>query len=61
MAASTRPQLGSWPKTAHLKRLLRAIARPTCTASSSDAAWRTSMAIVCAAPSASASSCRARS
>ena len=61
MAASTRPQLGSCPKTAHLKRLLRAIARPTCTASSSEAACSTWMAIVWAAPSASTSSCKARS
>ena len=33
-AASTRPQLGSLPKTAHLKRLLRATARATSSASS---------------------------
>ncbi len=35
MLASTRPQLGSLPKTAALKRLLRAMLRPTSTASSS--------------------------
>ena len=38
MLASTRPQLGSLPKTAALNRLLRAIERPTSTASSSVAA-----------------------
>ena len=37
-AASTRPQFGSLPKTAHLKRLLRATARATSSASSTDAA-----------------------
>ncbi len=37
-AASTRPQLGSLPNSAHLSRLLRAIARPTSTASASVAA-----------------------
>ena len=38
MLASTRPQLGSLPKTAALNRLLRATLRPTSTASSSVAA-----------------------
>ena len=35
IAASTRPQLGSLPNSAHLSRLLRAMLRPTSTASSS--------------------------
>ena len=59
--ASTRPQLGSLPKTAALKRLLRATLRPTSTASSSVAAFRVVIAISWSAPSASASSCIARS
>ena len=59
--ASTRPQLGSLPNTAALKRLLRATLRPTVTASSSLAAPRTVIAISWSAPSASASSCIARS
>jgi hypothetical protein len=53
-AASTRPQLGSLPKTAHLKRLLRATARATSSASSSVAAAGTSIAMSWCAPSASA-------
>ena len=61
MEASTRPQLGSLPKTAALNRLLRATLRLTSTASSSDAAWRVVMAISWSAPSASLSSCMARS
>ena len=44
--ASTRPQLGSLPKTAALNRLLRATLRPTSTASSSVAALSVVMAIV---------------
>ena len=40
---STRPQLGSLPNSAHLSRLLRAIERPTSTASSSLAAPTTSI------------------
>ena len=61
-ALSTRPQLGSSPWMAHLSRLLRATARATVTASSTVAArvdgrprcsWST--------PSASSTSCRARS
>ncbi len=43
IAASTRPQFGSFPKIAALKRLLRAIERPTSTASSSFAALTTRM------------------
>ena len=42
-AASTRPQFGSSPWTAHLNRLLRATARATSTASSSVAAPTTSI------------------
>ncbi len=60
-AARTRPQLGSLPNTAALKRLLRATARPTSTASSSEAACTTSMAMTWEAPSAAACSCSARS
>ena len=37
-AARTRPQFGSLPNNAHLSRLFRAMARPTSTASSSEAA-----------------------
>ena len=59
--ASTRPQFGSLPNTAALNRLLRAMLRPTSTASSSEAAPCTVMAISWSAPSASASSCMARS
>ena len=58
-AASTRPQLGSLPNTAHLNRLLRATARATSSASSTDAAERTSTAMSWWAPSASATSWRA--
>ena len=61
MLARTRPQLGSLPKTAALKRLLRATLRLTSTASSSVAAWSVVMAISWSAPSASLSSCMARS
>jgi hypothetical protein len=43
MAASTRPQFGSLPNSAHLSRLFRRDARPTSTASSSEAAPATSM------------------
>ena len=53
MLASTRPQLGSLPKTAALNRLLRATLRPTSTASSSVAALSTVIAISWSAPSAS--------
>ena len=60
-AARTRPQLGSLPKIAHLKRLLRATERATSSASSTLAAPTTSMAMSWEAPSASAMSCRARS
>ncbi|CCH71807.1 hypothetical protein BN11_110027 [Nostocoides australiense Ben110] len=60
-AARMRPQLGSLPKMAHLKRLLRAIARPTSRASDSVAAESISMRMSCAAPSASRISCSARS
>ena len=60
-AARTRPQLGSAPKIAHLKRLLRATLRATSSASSTEAAPRTSMAMSWWAPSASATSWRARS
>ena len=60
-AARTRPQFGSAPKIAHLKRLLRATLRATSRASSTEAAPRTSMAMSWCAPSASATSCRARS
>src|SRR5690606_31498436 len=60
-AASTRPQLGSSPLMAHLSRLERATARPTVTASSSEAAPITSMAMALLAPSASTRSCLARS
>jgi hypothetical protein len=59
-AASTRPQLGSLPNTAHLNRLLRATERATSSASSSLAAVRTSTAMSWCAPSASATSWRAR-
>lgn len=60
-ADSTRPQFGSSPWMAHLSRLLRAMERPTVTASSSDAAPTTSIAMALDAPSASTSSCRVRS
>ena len=52
-AASTRPQFGSSPSIAHLSRLHRAIARPTSTASGSDAAPMTSIVMALLAPSAS--------
>ena len=61
MLARTRPQLGSLPKTAALNRLLRATLRPTSTASASEAACSTVIAISWSAPSASLSSCIARS
>ena len=61
MLASTRPQLGSLPKTAALNRLLRATERATSTASSSEAALSAVIAISWSAPSASLSSCIARS
>ena len=61
MLASTRPQLGSLPKTAALNRLLRATERATSTASSSVAALSAVIAISWSAPSASLSSCMARS
>ena len=61
MLARTRPQLGSLPKTAALNRLLRATLRPTSTASSSEAALRVVIAMSWSAPSASRSSCIARS
>ncbi len=61
MAARTRPQLGSRPNTAHLNRLLRATERPTSTASASEAAPTTSTAMSCSEPSASRTSCWARS
>ena len=54
VAAKTRPQLGSPPKMAHFKRLFRAFALPTLTASSSDAAFITLIATVLDDPSASA-------
>ena len=60
-AARTRPQFGSPPKTAHLNRLLRAIARATSRASGTLAAERISISMSCSAPSASATNCRARS
>ena len=49
-AARIRPQFGSSPWIAHLKRLLRAMARPTSTASSSVAALTTSMRCPCRRP-----------
>src|SRR3954451_6497132 len=61
MAASTRPQLGSLPNSAVLSRLLRAQARPAVSASSTLAALRTVTAMSLVEPSASASSCMARS
>ena len=60
-AETTRPQFGSSPAIAHLSRLLRATARPACTASSSLAAPMTSTMIILPAPSASSWSWRARS
>ncbi len=53
IAESTRPQLGSSPWMAHLRRLLRAMERPASTASSSVAAFTTSMRMSFDAPSAS--------
>src|SRR3954452_2655913 len=61
IAASTRPQLGSLPNSAVLSRLLRAQARPAVSASSTLAALRTVIAMSLVEPSASASSCIARS
>src|SRR4051795_9038067 len=61
MAARTRPQFGSLPNSAVLIRLLRAQARPAVSASWTDAAPRTVMAMSLVEPSASASSCIARS
>ena len=61
IAASTRPQLGSLPNSAVLSRLLRAHARPAVSASSTLAALRTVIAMSLVDPSASASSCIARS
>src|SRR5215469_1022426 len=60
-AARIRPQLGSLPNSAVFTRLLRDTARPTVTASASVAAPLTSMAMSLVDPSASASSCAARS
>src|SRR3954462_2622315 len=61
IAARTRPQLGSLPNSAVLSRLLRAQARPAVRASSPPAALRTVIAMSLVEPSASASSCIARS
>src|SRR3954463_4525174 len=61
IAASTRPQLGSLPNSAVFSRLLRAQARPAVSASSTLAALRTVTAMSLVEPSASASSCIARS
>src|SRR4051812_37706203 len=61
MAASTRPQLGSLPNSAVLSRLFRAQARPAVSASRTLAAFRTVIAMSLVEPSASASSCIARS
>src|SRR3954463_3882467 len=61
IAASTRPQLGSLPNSAVLSRLLRAHARPAVRASWTLAAFRTVIAMSLVEPSASASSCMARS
>src|SRR3954453_756459 len=61
IAASTRPQLGSLPNSAVLSRLLRAQARPAVSASRTLAALRTVIALSLVEPSASASSCIARS
>src|SRR3954470_7404917 len=61
IAASTRPQLGSLPNSAVLSRLLRAHARPAVSASCTLAALRTVIAMSLVEPSASASSCIARS
>src|SRR3954447_2388603 len=60
-AASTRPQLGSLPNRAVLSRLLRAQARPAASASATLAALCTVIAMSFVEPSASASSCIARS
>jgi hypothetical protein len=60
IAARIRPQLGSLPKIAHLTRLLRAMARPTSSASRTEAAPRTSTSTSWWAPSASVMSWRAR-
>src|SRR5919107_2858427 len=61
IAASTRPQLGSLPNSAVLSRLLRAHARPAVSASVTLTAPRTVIAMSLVEPSASASSCIARS
>src|SRR3954452_4259817 len=61
IAASTRPQFGSLPNNAVLSRLLRAQARPAVSASLTLAALRTVIAMSLVEPSASASSCIARS
>ena len=60
-SARMRPQLGSSPWIAHFTRLARDTERAAATASSSLAAFSTSMRISLLAPSASATSCRARS
>src|SRR5688572_14079452 len=61
IAASTRPQLGSLPNSAVFSRLLRAQARPAVRASETLAALRTVIAMSFVDPSASPSSCIARS
>ncbi|SKY78730.1 Uncharacterised protein [Mycobacteroides abscessus subsp. abscessus] len=61
VAASTRPQFGSDPKSAVLTRLSRAMVRATAMASSSVAAPVTVMTMRLVTPSASAISCAARS
>ena len=61
-AASTRPQFGSSPWIAHLSRLLRATARPTVDGVvARRRAGRPRPRCSCVAPSASSTSCRARS
>ncbi len=60
-ALRTRPQLGSSPWMAHLSRLLRATERATVTASSTVAARVAVTAMLFVDPSASSTSCRARS
>src|SRR6185295_2748972 len=61
MADRMRPQFGSLPKNAVLTRLLRAMARPTSTASSSLAAFTTAIWMSFVDPSASDSNWAARS
>lgn len=61
IAAMTRPQLGSLPKSAVLTRLSRAMARAPTRASSSEAAPVTVMRIRLVTPSASPCSWPARS